>query len=188
MFNGNGRNQVMDNDNGKLFPARVELGIRPKTKLGLNGGIGKSKENNIWAFNADIDHVSQLGGPWELEFQSEYKRGINNSSFDTSAVANKLMQNYMLSGYYVLPNLKYNVNSAHIKSLEFSTRYEFLNFDEKRDNCKKRTCIPMICCQLAEEYFLRFELGMILDNYSETGLAVKDHNSSRFVCQLQARF
>jgi hypothetical protein len=180
MFNGNGRNQVMDNDNGKLFPARLELGVRPKTKLGLNGGLGKSKGNKIWAVNVDLDHVSQLGGPWELELQSEYKRGTNNSLFDTSAIANKLMQNYMISGYYILPNLKYNINSAHVKSLEFSTRYEYINYDENRIGCVKKTCIPMICCQLADEYFLRFELGMILDR--------SGHNSNRLVCQLQARF
>jgi phosphate-selective porin O/P len=188
VFNGNGRNQLTDNDNGKLFPARVELGIRPKTKLGLNGGLGKSKGEKVWALNADIDHVTQLGGPWELEVQSEYKRGTNNSSFDTSAVDHKLMQNYMLSGYYVLPNLKYKINSAHVKSLELSTRYEFINYDEKRDNCKKTTCMPMLSCQLADEYFLRFELGMIFDKYAEKNLAVPDHNASRFVFQVQARF
>lgn len=188
MFNGNGRNQVMDNDNGKLFPARLELGIRPKTKLGLNGGVGKSKGDKIWALNADIDHVSQLGGPWELELQSEYKRGTNNSAFDTSSIAQKLMNNYMLSGYYILPNLKYNINSAHVKSLEFSTRYEYLNYDEKGGGCTKKTCIPMICCQLADEYYLRFELGLIIDKYNQAALPVKDHDNTRFICQLQARF
>jgi hypothetical protein len=180
MFNGNGRNQLMDNDNGKLFPARLELGIRPKTKLGLNGGIGKSKGEKIWAFNADIDHLTQLGGLWELELQSEYKRGTNNSLFDTSVTANKSMKNYLLSGYYILPNLKYNMNIKPIKSLELSIRYEFINYDEKKNGCTRKTYVPMFCCQLAEDYFLRFELGMILDSYPQ--------NNTRFVCQLQTRF
>ena len=180
VFNGNCRTQLMDNDNGKLFPVRLEVGIRPKTKLGLNGGIGKSKGEKIWAINVDMDHVAQLGGPWELELQSEYKRGTNNSLFDTSVIADKLMKNYLIAGYYVLPNLKYNMNLKHVQTLELSMRYEFINYDEKKVGCTKQTCIPMVSCQLAKEQFLRFELGMILDKYTR--------HTTKFICQLQARF
>ena len=53
----------------------------------------------MWAINGDISHIAQLGGPWELEIQSEYKQGTNNSAFDTSSIAGKLMKDYLLSGY-----------------------------------------------------------------------------------------
>jgi hypothetical protein len=186
VFNGNGRNQAMDNDNGKLFPARIELSVRPKTKLGLNGGLGKDDDEKVWAYNFDVDHVEKLGKKWELEIQSEYKRGINTSQFDTSSEKNKMVKNYQLYGFYILPNLKYIINSPQIKSLEISMRYENLNCDAKRNGSIKQTWMPVISLQLADEYFVRLETGMILDRYSISSL--KEHNGARFVCQLQARF
>jgi hypothetical protein len=185
VFNGNGRNQPMDNDNGKLFPARLEIAVRPKTKLGLNGGLGKDGEEKVWAFNFDIDHAEKLGERWELEIQSEYKKGINSSQFDTSSEKNKAMSNYQLEGFYVLPNLKYNINSTQIKSLEFSCRYETLNCNIKRNGSTKQTWMPVISLQLADEYFLKLETGLIIDRYSVA--SAKEHNGTRFVCQMQVR-
>jgi phosphate-selective porin len=186
VFNGNGRNQPMDNDNGKLFPARIELAVRPQTKIGLNGGLGKDGENKVWAMNFDVDHIQKLGERWEFEIQSEYKRGTNNSQFDTSRVSGKQMSNYQLEGLYVLPNLKYNINSQQIKSLELSCRYETLNCDVKRNGSTKQTWMPVVSLQLADEYFLKFETGLIVDKYSV--ISSKEHNATRFVCQMQARF
>lgn len=186
VFNGNGRNQPMDNDNGKLFPARIELEVRPQTKIGLNGGLGKDGENKVWTCNFDIDHIEKLGEKWDLEIQSEYKRGTNNSQFDTSHVAGKQMSNYQLEALYVLPNLKYNINSSQIKSLELSCRYEKLNCDVKRNGSVKQTWMPVVSLQLADEYFLKFETGLIIDKYSV--VSSKEHNGTRLVCQMQARF
>lgn len=186
VFNGNGRNQPMDNDNGKLFPARIEIAVRSKTKLGLNAGLGKDGDNKVWALNADIDHVEKLSERWELEIQSEYKRGTNNSQFDTSSAPDKQMSNYQLSAWYVFPDLKYNINSKQIKSLELSCRYESLNYDIKRSGSAKQTWMPVVSLQLANEYFLKFETGLIIDKYSV--VTSKEHDGTRFVCQMQARF
>jgi hypothetical protein len=188
MFNGNGRNQPMDNDNSKLFPARLELAVRPNTKLGLNGGVGKDGKEKVWALNADIDHVEHFGEKWELELQSEYKKGLNNSQFDTSTEKNKRIGNYQIEGFYVLPCLKYSVNSSQVKTIEFSMRYENLNCDVKRYGSVKQTWMPVIGLKLAGDYDLRFETGLIIDRFSNLAATSKDHNATRFVCQLQARF
>lgn len=188
MFNGNGRNQPMDNDNGKLFPARVELAVRPNTKLGLNGGIGKDGKEKVWALNADIDHVEHLSDKWELEIQSEYKKGLNNCLFDTSTEKNKQIKNYQLEGFYVLPDIRYNVNGSQVKSVELSMRYENLNCDVKRNGSSKQTWMPVVSLQLAGDYNLRFETGLIIDHYSNLAVTAKDHNATRLICQLQARF
>ncbi len=186
VFNGNGRNQPTDNDNGKLFPARLEFAFRPKTKLGLNGGWGKHDQQKLWAFNIDIDHAEKIGENWELEIQSEYKKGINNSLFDTSSECNKRIANYQLAGFYVLPNLKYNINKGVIKSLDFAVRYETLNCDTKRNGSTKQTWMPVISLQLADDYFVKFETGLIIDHYGIN--SSKEHNATRLICQLQARF
>ena len=132
------------------------------------------------------DHSEKLGEKWELEIQSEYKTGTNNSQFDTSCIVGKKMSNYQLEGFYVLPNLKYSINSQQIKSLEFSCRYESLNCDMKRNGNTKQTWMPVFSLQLADEYFLKFETGLIIDKYSVT--TSKEHSGTRFVCQMQARF
>jgi phosphate-selective porin len=186
VFNGNGRNQPMDNDNGKLFPARLEIAVAPKTKFGLNGGLGKDGQEKVWACNFDIDHVEKFGERWELEIQSEYKRGTNNSKFDTSCIAGKKMSNYQLEGFYVLPNLKYKINSGQIKSFELSCRYESLNCDIRRNGSTKQTWMPVVSLQLADEYYVRLETGLIIDRYSVA--STREHDGTRFVCQMQVRF
>lgn len=186
VFNGNGKNQLMDNDNGKLFPVRIELAVRPQTKIGLNGGLGKDGDNKVWACNFDVDHIQKLSENWEFEIQSEYKRGINNSQFDTCTTVGKQMSNFQLGSWYVLPNLKYNINSGQIKSLEFSCRYETLNCDTKGNGNSRQTWMPVVSLQLANEYFLKFETGLIIDKYNATSL--EEHDGTRLVCQMQARF
>jgi hypothetical protein len=186
VFNGNGRNQPMDNDNGKLFPARLEIAVASKTKLGLNGGLGKDGEEKVWACNFDIDHIVNLSKRWEFEIQSEYKRGTNNSKFDTSCSAGKKISDYQLEGFYVLPNLKCKIHNAQIKSLELSCRYESLNCDIRRNGSTKQTWMPVVSLQLADEYYVRLETGLIIDRYSVA--STKEHDGTRFVCQMQMRF
>ena len=188
VFNGNGRNQAMDNDNSKLFPMRVEVALHHNTKLGLNGGLGKDRKERIWAFDADLDHVEKLTDHLELEVQAEYKKGTNNSQFDTSSERNKAMADYQLSGYYMLPNLRYNINDAQVKSIEFAVRYEQLNGDAKRNGCTRQTCMPVLCLQFENDYFLRLQTGLIIDRYRNKNPASTEHNATRFICQLQARF
>ena len=186
MFNGNGRNQPMDDDNGKLFPARLEFSFRPETKLGLNGGLGKHSREKLWAYNIDVDHTEKVGERWELEIQAEYKRGINNSLYDTSTECNKQIANYQLSGFYVLPNLKYHIGNSHLKSLEFAMRYESFNCDILRSGNAKQTWMPVVSVQLADEYSVKIETGLIIDQY--TIRSSKERNGTRLICQLQARF
>jgi hypothetical protein len=176
----------MDNDNGKLFPARLEIAVASKTKLGLNGGLGKDGEEKIWACNFDIDHIVNLSKRWEFEIQSEYKRGTNNSKFDTSCIAGKKMSDYQLEGFYILPNLKCKIHNAQIKSFELSCRYESLICDIRRNGSTKQTWMPVVSLQLADEYYVRLETGLIIDRYSVA--SSKEHDGTRFVCQMQVRF
>jgi hypothetical protein len=188
VFNGNGRNQPMDNDRGKLFPLRLELAVSPATKLGINAGAGKDQGEKVWAFSADADHKTSMGKRWTIEVQSEYKTGINNTLFCADAAINKFIRNYRLSGFYILPALQYKLKDSVFRSMEFSVRYENLNPDEKRNGNTKKTIIPMLGTQLADEYFLRLEIGMIIDRYSRNIPNTNQYNSTRFICQLQARF
>lgn len=190
VFNGNGKNQVADNDNGKLFPARVELGLG-KTKLGLNGGLGKENGRQVWASGVDIDHTTPLGSAWSLQLQSEYKCGVNSAYFTTLSPAEKSTEIFtgcLIENYYILPNLVYTVNGKDLKSLELSVRYEYLDPDVKYDGNVKKTCTPMLSASLAEAYALRLEMGVVVDKWSRNLPGTTQYNNCRCVCQLQARF
>jgi phosphate-selective porin len=189
VFNGNGRNQLSDNDNGKLFPARIEMALRPQTKLGLNAGVGKDRNQKVWAVNADIDHTIKLGKAWSLQVQSEYKRGINNALFfNTTKEGPASIDSYQVEGLYVLPNLKYTLNKEQIKSLEFSLRCETLDTDVKREGNRRNTIVPMLSAHFAENNFLVARLGMIMDRYRYDVPNTSQYSSKRMMVQLLARF
>jgi len=188
MFNGNGKNQLSDNDNGKLFPARMELVLGKKTKLGLNAGTGKERSHSVWAVNADIDHTIQFNKHWSLEIQSEYKKGTNTTTFFAqSSDVDQHINDFVTEGYYILPNLKYQFEKKQVKSIELSCRYENLDCDVKRNGNIRQSFMPMLSTQFAEDYNLRFQLGMMIDKYERQVVNSTQYNGNRFVCQLQAR-
>jgi phosphate-selective porin len=190
VFNGNGKNQPGDNDNGKLFPARVELKVLPTTTLGINAGIGKDHGEKVWAYNFDMEHVVNFSEKLSMHFQSEFKKGITSSLYCTilPPLKTEPITKYQVSDFYMLPNLIYKLNSSQIKSVELSTRYENLNLDDRHNGNVRQTVIPMLSTTFAQDYFLRLELGLIIDKYKRDIANTTQYSSTRFVCQLQARF
>jgi phosphate-selective porin len=190
VFNGNGKNQPADNDNGKLFPARLEFKILPTTTLGINGGVGKDHREKVWAYNFDMEHVVKLSEKLSMYLQSEFRKGINNSLYCAIAPPLKTepITKYQVADFYVLPNLVYRFNNAQVKSVELSTRYENLNLDESHNGNVRQSIIPMLSTTFAQDYFLRLELGLVIDKYKRDIENTTQYSSTRFICQLQARF
>jgi hypothetical protein len=82
--------------------------------------------------------------------------------------------------------VKHFVNSSQIKTIELSCRYENLNCDLKRNGSIKQSLMPVFSVQFGEESFMKLETGIIIDHYNVSNN--KDQNSTRFVCQIKARF
>lgn len=188
VFNGNGRNQPADNNNGKLVPARIELALLPKTKLGLNAGWGKDGREAVWAYAADIDHTETIGRHWELNIQSEYKRGTNQAQFDTASDQNKSLSRYRVQGYYVLPHLLYKCKGTAVKALELTLRYESCTAAAGGCETLKETWMPVLCLHLADASALCLKTGLIIDRYHNPETPAGVPSATRLVCQLQARF
>ncbi|HAF33015.1 MAG TPA: porin [Sphingobacterium sp.] len=111
VVNGNGKNQVVDNYNGKQYATRLVFGLSKKysVNLGLNGGIGEVMKKQVHALGVDLTGNVNFGKRWNLDMQLEAKQAINHSlyySLDESARSSKLCD-YLVRGIYFLPNLRY---------------------------------------------------------------------------------
>lgn len=188
VFNGNNRNQLSDDDDGKIFPARVVLGLSKSTHLGLSGGTGKNMGQKIWAYGADVDYKKKLNERWGIQFVSEFKQGINSQQFFTQKEPVIPVNNYVMRGIYVVPNVSYSFKKTRLKDLEFAFRYEYLDADFKQSGNARQTYIPMISASFAEEYAIRVQLGLMMDRYQHNVPNTTDYNANRVICQVQARF
>ena len=188
IFNGNNRNQVSDNDDGKIIPARIVVGLGKTTQLGASGGVGKNMGQKIWAYGADIDYKKQLDERWGIELVSEYKQGINSVAFFSQENPVIPVSEYAMRGIYVLPNVAYSIKNARLKSLEFAMRYEYLDSDFKQAGNSRQSYIPKISASFAEAYAIRVQLGLLMDRYERDIPNTTQYNTNRIICQVQARF
>lgn len=188
VFNGNNRNQTGDNDDGKIFPARLVFGLGKTTHLGFSGGAGKNLGEKIWAYGADIDYRQKLNETWGIELVSEYKQGINSALFFNQTAPVAPISNFAMRGIYVQPNVSYAVKNSRLKSLELACRYEYLDADFKQAGNARQSYIPMASASFAEAYAIRVQLGYLMDRYQKNVPNTTQYNTNRIICQVQARF
>jgi len=191
VVNGNNRNQVSDNDNGKLGTARLEFGNMNKLSLGLNGGFGAVKRQGVYALGVDVSGVIPLAPKWDLQLQSEYKQGNNHQryySLPDSTRDKEGVSRYIMDGIYILPNFRYKINYHKLTSIEFSMRYEYFDEDKKHDGAIRQSYIPMVSLAFLKDYGGRIQLGMQIDQYNKDIPGTKTHNSNLLIVQVQCRF
>lgn len=184
VVNGSNRNQVSDDDNGKLGTARLELGDSKKIAVGVNGGFGTVRKNNVYAAGIDVASTISLAPKWDLQLQSEFKCGNNHQHYYAipDSLRKEPMSDYQMQGVYVLPNLRYKINYKKLSSIEVSMRYEYFNDDIKHDGNVRQSYIPMVSLAFLKDYGGRVQLGMQIDQYKNS------HSSSLLIAQIQCRF
>lgn len=188
VYNGNNRNQVGDNDDGKIVPARLVFGLGKGLALGISGGAGKNMGQKIWAYGADIDYKKKLNEKWDLEFVSEYKQGINSVAYFAQENPVVPINRYAMRGIYLQPNFGYSFKNVRLKKMEFAFRYEYLDADFKQQGNARQSYIPMISASFAEAYAIRVQLGYLIDRYQQNIPNTTQYNANRIICQVQARF
>lgn len=191
VVNGNNRNQAMDNDNGKHFSGRVEMGLQEsyKIKLGLNGGLATVQSNNVYASGIDLSGVVPLAKKWSLEIETEVKQGNNHVYYyglDSAKRVGKI-SDYQMRGFYFLPNFRYAINYHRLSSLEFSCRYEYFDSDFKHFSNPRQTWTPMVSAEFLKSYNARIQVGVNIDRYKTNVPATTRYNNSLFVVQVQSR-
>ncbi len=191
VVNGNNRNKIMDNDNGKHFSSRVELGIQKSLniKLGLNGGYAQVYRSGVYAMGIDLSAKFPLAKKWSLELETEAKQGNNHTLFYglDSAKRDGGIHKYQMRGFYFLPNLRYAINYNRLSSLELSCRYEYFDKDFRHEGNQRQTWTPMVSAEFLKAYNARIQVGMNIDRYKRNIAGTTQYNNSIFILQVQSR-
>jgi hypothetical protein len=191
VLNGNGKNQEMDNDNGKQYSTRwvFELSKKHKINLGLNGGIGKRSDQKVFALGADITSDFRLTDRFTFDLQIEYKQGTNHNLYFSLPVEGRTsnVDDYQMRGIYFLPNLRYVVDYKKLTSLELSCRFESFDNNYKVNSNVRQTFTPMISLEFGKAYLGRIEMGFEIDRYDKNIPDTSFYDDDLFLIQLQLR-
>ncbi|AQX06854.1 OprO/OprP family phosphate-selective porin [Elizabethkingia meningoseptica] len=192
VVNGNGKNQVSDNDNGKQYSTRLVLGLSPKynINLGLNGGIGEVFSKKVYAVGVDITGDFKFYPRWSLDMQLEAKQATNHVLYNSLAenVRTSNPDDYLVRGVYFLPNLRYEINHKNLSALELSCRYEYLDSNFRMDSNPRQTITPMFGLEFLKNYGARIQLGVQIDRYKKQVENTNQYNNNLFIVQVQSRF
>lgn len=192
VFNGNGRNQNNDKDNGKQYTGRVlfQLSEKNNVNLGLNGGLGSVFHEDVYAAGFDITSAFSLSEKFSLELQLEAKQATNHSLFFGMLPAERIyaIERYQTRGFYFLPNLRYNIQYNRLSSIEFSCRYEYLDSNFKIDSNVRQTWLPMLSLEFLKTYNARIQLAMQIDDYKRNIPDTPRYDNKLFILQVQSRF
>ncbi|MEO5501298.1 MAG: porin [Ginsengibacter sp.] len=189
VVNGNNKNQVSDDDNGKQVTLRFQIEPVKKIKIGINAGYGARNKEKIYAAGIDLSAILPLQNKFSLEFDAEYKRGNNHALFFSldTLLRNGNINDYQMSGYYFLPNLRYNINFRRLTSIELSCRYEYLNTDVNNQDNPQQTLTPMIGFEFLKAYNARIQIGIVSDWYKKNIISTNTNKRSLFILQVQTK-
>lgn len=192
LVNGNGKNQVNDNDNGKQYSTRLVFGLAKKYNfnVGLNAGTGEVFGKKVYALGVDLSSLVNFNSKWSLDMQLEAKQATNhvlyNSIDPEQRPANP--DNYLIRGAYFLPNLRYEVNHRNLSAFELSCRYEYLDTNFRINSNPRQTITPMFGLEFLKNYGARIQLGLQFDRYKKQIANTSQYNNNLFIVQVQSRF
>jgi len=192
IVNGNGKNQVNDNDNGKQYSTRLVFCLSKKysVNLGINGGIGEVVSRKIYAVGIDGSSLVHFNSKWSLDMQLEVKQATNHLLY--FAVSPELRtespDQYLIRGVYFLPNLRYEVNHRNLRTFELSCRYEYLDTNFRLNSNPRQTISPMFGLEFLKNYGARIQLGVQFDRYKNNIANTTQFSNDLFIVQVQSRF
>lgn len=186
-YNGNGKNQVQDNDDAKNHALRLEYDLLPKLQLGVNEALTKIDNQNASMFGADISYHTKLSKLWNAGFNSEFKYGTNVSAFTAATLAGKNISDYKMTGFYIIPFISRTINENNKSFVEFTCRYEYLEDLNKNGNVG-RFYTPMLSYVMGEDYTSKISLVGVISDYNKDVANSTQYNSNLLLLQYQIRF
>lgn len=186
-YNGNGKNQLQDNDNSKNHSLRLEYDVLPKLQLGVNDAATKVEGQNANMFGADISYHTKLSKLWNAGFNSEFKYGTNVSAFTAATLAGKNISDYKMTGFYIIPFISRTINENNKSFVEFTCRYEYLEDVNKNGNIG-RFYTPMLSYVIGDDYTSKISLVGVISDYSKDIINTIQYSSKLLLLQYQIRF
>ncbi|MCJ7932916.1 MAG: OprO/OprP family phosphate-selective porin [Chryseobacterium sp.] len=192
VVNGNGKNQVNDNDNGKQYSTRLLFGLSKKYNfnVGLNGGIGEVFSKKVYALGVDLSSLIKFDPRWSLDMQLEAKQATNHVLYNSidPEVRPENPDQYLIRGVYFLPNVRYEINHKNLSAFELSCRYEYLDTNFRMASNPRQTITPMFGLEFLKNYGARIQLGVQFDRYKYQVENTSQYNNNLFIVQVQSRF
>lgn len=186
-YNGNGKNQVQDNDDAKNHALRLEYDLLPKLQLGVNEALTKIDNQNASMFGADISYNANLSKLWKAGFNTEFKYGTNISAFSAATLAGKDVSDYKMTGFYIIPFISRAINESNKSFIEFTCRYEYLEDVNKNGNVG-RFYTPMLSYVMGEDYTSKISLVGVISDYNKDIANSTQYSSNLLLLQYQIRF
>ena len=186
-YNGNNRNQTADNDNSKNIYARLESTLAKNLTIGLNAAQGSLGAGTGNAFGGDMQGMVKWDSKWDFSIGGEYKTGTNLALFN-SLVVKPVLSQVRMQGFYVFPILRYNYNMRRVRSIEFSSRYEYFNDNYKLSSNPHQTIIPNVSLIFADDFYAALQLGVSIDLYQKDIPLSTTYTHNLAYLQLQVRF
>ena len=87
--NGNGKNQVGDDNNAKNHMLRLEYKLTKHLNLGTNAGYSRFDGQSVSVYGADLQFEKKLNLNWYFAMDTEYKRGSNLTAYSASKLITK---------------------------------------------------------------------------------------------------
>lgn len=190
VYNGNGKNQASDNDNQKNYALRFEYFIVPDVRLGLNGALARVNGQKGSAYGADLQMIHKLSPLFDLNTDTEYKRGNNFSDY-YAALANVptvRVKDYEMQGFYVVSKLRYNFNKPRVRAFEASFRYEILDPSIQAANSSYQTFTPMLSVIGSGDYNAKISAVGVFNRYKYNIPNTSHYDSNMFIIQIQVHF
>ncbi len=188
VYNGNGKNMDMDNDNQKDFSARLEYDLAKNISLGTNFATTYVNKKNVGAFTADLRTLHKFNNRWEFETESSYAYGHNTVDFLAAKTPDAKISDYRMSGLYVLPIVRYRSMTPLMRGVEFSCRWETLTENMDINPNPRTTFAPMVSLIFAQNYAAKFSLIGVMDRYKYNLPGTAKYDQNRMIAQFQFRF
>lgn len=189
IYNGNNRNEKTDNDNSKNYYGRLEVNVLKGLKLAANGAHGTWNGTAGHTFGGDFQADFATGAKTSLELIGEYKEGTNFFEFNNTPAASRLgISQYYNKGFFFLPCFRYDCNTPRLRSIEFSSRYEWLRENYKVNDNLRQTITPMVSFEFSDLYYARLEFAAVIDLFDHNVPNTVQNNHTTGVVQLQVRF
>lgn len=188
VYNGNGRNVEMDNDNNKDYSARLESELVKGFTLGANFATRNFRKKNVGAYTFDLQTFHRLSDKFDFESESSYAYGYNTRQFIDENASLEDLRDYRMKGLYVLPLLRYNALMPRLRGVELSCRYENLLENIDLSPNPRTTFVPMISFLFADNHAAKFSLVGIIDRYRHPVSGTFKYNNDQLLAQFQLRF
>ncbi|WP_417356562.1 porin [Flavobacterium sp.] len=188
IYNGNGKNQISDNNDQKNYTLRFEYDFLPQYTLGLNGGTSRLAAQTGTAYGVDIQGLTKFSPLFELKTAAEYKRGTNFLDFTASELENPNINDFEMQGFYIVSKLRFNYNKPRIRAFEASFRYEILDPDIAINRNSYQTFTPMLSIIGSGDYNAKISIVGVFNRYKTSIPDSNMHNSSLFITQIQVHF